>query len=329
MRRVPHKIEKMPASQIVQQYATVLGFGNSSSELVGQGIGNSSAEIFGEQYFAVLPQAMAGSISFCTFNGKDNPARRAGDIAASRGTLVLADERLADYVRPGDDQFVLFLVEPKISFIKLLMAMSDPVTPAFLTRFPDSCYIGPNVFVEEGAILGDNVVLYGNNYVYANTVIGNRVHIKPGTVIGGDGYEHTPDRQGNLHFMPHLGGVTIEDDVMIGSCTCIDRGVFSQTLIKSGARIDNLVYIAHNVVVGRNALVMGNAWVGGSTIIGDNTRVAPSASLLNSIQIGANCVIGMGSVVLRDVPSNDVVYGVPAKSKIDQNLEQIPAETIK
>lgn len=315
MRRVLRHIDRIEAARLIEVYASALGVDALQSFLLRKTTGESQSKIFGETYFSMLQQAAPGTISFCSFNGKDDPRRRAGDISVSQASLVIADPRLAKFTRPGADQFVIFIDEPKIAFIRLLFAMSDPVRPEFMRQFPESCYIGPNVFVEKGCTIGENVVLVGNNYVYANTVIGNNVHVKPGTVIGGEGYEHTPDRNGTLHFMPHLGGVIIEDNVMIGSCTCVDRGVFGDTLIRAGARIDNLVHVAHNVVIGQNSLIIANVMIGGSTVIGDNTRIAPSASLLNSIAIGHNCIVGMGSAVLRDVPSNDVVYGVPAKSK--------------
>ena len=315
MRRELHRIRKTSAAQLISDHAVELGIKDVERYLAQYSVGNREALISGAAYFASLPQALQGTISFCSFNGKDDPARRAGDITASGASVIIADSRLAHHIKLRNDQFVLLHEEPKIAFIRLLIAMSDAVTPRFMQIFPKDTYVGPNVVIEEGVVIGRNVELVGNIYIYANTRIGDNVLIKPGAVIGGEGYEQSPDKFGKLHLMPHLGGVIIKDNVMIGSCTCVDRGVFGDTVIKSGARIDNLVHIAHNVVVGHNSLVIANVMVGGSTIIGDNTRVAPSASLLNSIRIGDNCVVGMASAVLRDVPSNDVVYGVPAKSK--------------
>ncbi len=327
MRRKLHPIQNISAGRIIESHATQLGIENPTQFLGSCSIGTQETVISGVDYFAALSQAAPHTISFCSFDGKDDPARRAGDISASGASLIFADRRLASHISPGEEQLVILHDEPKIAFIRLLTAMSDPVVPKFRQSFPADTYVGPNVVVEEGVELGRQVELVGNIYVYANTRIGDHVLIKPGAVIGGEGYEQSPDKFGRLHLMPHLGGVIIEENVMIGSCTCVDRGVFGHTIIKSGARIDNLVHIAHNVVVGHNSLVIANAMIGGSTIIGDNTRIAPSASLLNSIRIGDNCIVGMASAVLRDVPSNDVVYGVPAKSKLAGPSDSKPTKS--
>jgi UDP-3-O-[3-hydroxymyristoyl] glucosamine N-acyltransferase len=154
----------------------------------------------------------------------------------------------------------------------------------------------------------------GNIYIYSNTVFGYNVVIKPGAIIGGQGFGFVKDT-GRQVLFPHIGGVVIEDDVRVGSSTCVDRGALGNTVLKQGCRIDNLVHIAHNVVVGKNSLVIANAMVAGSVIIGDDAWISPSSSILDGITVGNDAMIGLASCVLKSVPDNAVVYGVPARPK--------------
>jgi UDP-3-O-[3-hydroxymyristoyl] glucosamine N-acyltransferase len=112
---------------------------------------------------------------------------------------------------------------------------------------------------------------------------------------------------------PHVGGVEIEDDVEIGANTCIDRGSLGNTIVRRGAKIDNLVHIAHNVVVGRNAFVIANAMIGGSTILGDGSWTSPSATLRDGIRIGDGATVGLGAVVTKSIPDGAVWMGTPAR----------------
>jgi len=110
-----------------------------------------------------------------------------------------------------------------------------------------------------------------------------------------------------------VGGVIIEDNVDIGANTCIDRGTLGHTYIKEGAKIDNLVHIAHNVIIGRNTTVIANAMIGGSTIIGDNVWIAPSSTLRDGITIGNSSTVGLAALVTKTIPENEVWAGFPAK----------------
>jgi UDP-3-O-[3-hydroxymyristoyl] glucosamine N-acyltransferase len=121
------------------------------------------------------------------------------------------------------------------------------------------------------------------------------------------------DASGRYQRFPHVGGVRIGADVEIGSNVCIDRGSIGDTVICDGARIDNLVHVAHNVVIGENAVVIANAMLGGSARVERDSWIAPSASIMNQASVGAGAVVGLGAVVLRDVAANTVVAGNPAR----------------
>ncbi|MBI2446482.1 MAG: UDP-3-O-(3-hydroxymyristoyl)glucosamine N-acyltransferase, partial [Parcubacteria group bacterium] len=112
---------------------------------------------------------------------------------------------------------------------------------------------------------------------------------------------------------PHVGGVIIEDGVEIGANTCVDRGALGDTIIREGAKIDNLVHIAHNVIIGKNCRIICLVGIGGSVEIGDDSFIGISASIKNQKKIGKNVTVGMGAVVTKDIPDNTIVIGNPAR----------------
>lgn len=173
-------------------------------------------------------------------------------------------------------------------------------------------YIGPLCSIGEAEV-GDNCVIYAGVHIYDGVRIGCNVTIHSGTVIGADGFGYQRDETGRLEKFPHVGGVIIEDDVEIGANTCIDRGTLGDTRICTGARIDNLVHIAHNVYIGKHAVVIANAMVGGGTRIEDYAWIAPSACLRDRISIGTQAVVGLGALATKDVPKGVTVLGAPAR----------------
>ncbi|HEU4883206.1 MAG TPA: UDP-3-O-(3-hydroxymyristoyl)glucosamine N-acyltransferase, partial [Longimicrobium sp.] len=175
--------------------------------------------------------------------------------------------------------------------------------------------VGPLCTVGEDAEIGAGSMLHAGVHVYRGVRIGQRVTVHAGTVIGADGYGYERDEAGRLVRFPHVGSVLIEDDVEIGANACIDRGTLGDTAIRTGARVDNLVHIAHNVEVGRNAAVIALAMVGGGTRIGSEAWVAPGAVLRDRIAVGDGAVVGLGAVVTRDVPAGATVLGNPARGQ--------------
>jgi UDP-3-O-[3-hydroxymyristoyl] glucosamine N-acyltransferase len=182
-----------------------------------------------------------------------------------------------------------------------------------------SAVIGTSTTVHSGVVISADVVIGAhcliepNVYIHPGTEIGNNVIIKANSVIGGNGFGYVKSADGSYEHVPHFGRVRIEDDVHIGSNTCIDRGSLSDTIIGKGVKIDNLVHIAHNVEIGEHTLVIACAMVAGSVRIGSNAWIAPAASIKNGITIGNGSVVGMSSLVLKDVADNITVAGIPAK----------------
>jgi UDP-3-O-[3-hydroxymyristoyl] glucosamine N-acyltransferase len=173
--------------------------------------------------------------------------------------------------------------------------------------------IGPNAVIEEDVVIGDGCVIEANAVIKKGTILGKNVRIKSCSVIGGNGFGYDKDEdESSYKFLPHFGRVIIEDDVDIGSNTCIDKGSLSDTIIRKGVKIDNLVHIAHNVDIGENTLVIACSMVAGSVTIGENSWIAPAASIRNGLKIGKNCTVGLGSVLTNDIGDNSTVLGVPA-----------------
>lgn len=178
--------------------------------------------------------------------------------------------------------------------------------------------IGERVEIGAGAVLGDEVVIGNDSRIRPNVTIepgcelGERVVVHPGTVIGSDGYGYATNKQGFHIKRPQLGTVKIGDDVEIGSNCCIDRATFGTTWIKSGTKIDNLVQIAHNVVVGENSLIVSQVGISGSTTIGRNVVFAGKSSAAGHQQIGDGSMVAGMAAVHGDQPAGSRLAGVPA-----------------
>ena len=132
-------------------------------------------------------------------------------------------------------------------------------------------------------------------------------------MIGSDGFGYFSDEENKLIKVNHRGGVVIGNDVEIGANTCIDRGTIGDTIIGSNTKIDNLVHIAHNVIIGNSVCVVAGSIICGSAILDDYSYVAPGGIIKNQIKVEKNAMIGLGAVVNKQVRQNKVVIGVPAK----------------
>jgi UDP-3-O-[3-hydroxymyristoyl] glucosamine N-acyltransferase len=191
------------------------------------------------------------------------------------------------------------------------IAVSASIHPS--VKMGTDVFVGRNVVIEANCIVGNGSAIGHNTVILAGTEIGANVKIGSNNTIGGTGFGYEKEASGEYSLIPHIGGVTIHDNVEIGNNTCIDRGVLGNTVIHENAKIDNLVHIAHGVVIGKNSLIIANAMIGGSTNIGDNVWFAPSASVLNKKTIADNAVVGMGAVVVKDVKEGETIVGNPGK----------------
>ena len=176
--------------------------------------------------------------------------------------------------------------------------------------------IGANCFIGHDVSLGEGVTLRPNVTLNDNTVIGNNVTVHSGTVIGADGFGYIP-KDDKIYKVPQLGNVIIEDDVEIGANVCIDRGTFSSTVIKKGAKIDNLVQIAHNVKIGKNVLCAAQTGIAGTSTVGDNTLLGGQVGIADHLNIGSNVKLGAKTGVYGSVKDDEIMFGYPARKAAD------------
>ena len=174
-------------------------------------------------------------------------------------------------------------------------------------------YIGPYTVIEDGCRIGDGTIIDANVTIYHDVTIGKNCHIWAGAVIGADGHGYFLDDDNLWQHVVHMGNVVIGDNVEIKANSCVDRGVLDDTTIGDNTKIDNLVQVAHNVVIGKNCFITAGSIVAGSSVIGNNCWLAPGAVVRNGVNIAAHTQIGMNAVVYRSIKQADAVYaGNPA-----------------
>lgn len=190
--------------------------------------------------------------------------------------------------------------------------------------------IGAHCVIEAGVIIGENTVISANCHVaYKSTIgensflypmvsirefgtIGSRVIIHNGCVIGSDGFGYVDQADGSRTKIPQIGTVVIADDVEIGANVAIDRARFGKTKIGKGSKIDNLVHIAHNVVIGEHTVLCGQIGISGSTTVGSHCIMAGQSGLAGHLEVGDGAIIGAQAGVMKDVPPKSFVMGSPA-----------------
>jgi len=184
---------------------------------------------------------------------------------------------------------------------------------SFAPKIGKNVFIGDFSVIESGCVIGNNCFIGYNNVLHKKTKIGNDVKIGSNNTIGGIGFGYEKNEKGDYEVLPHIGNVVISNKVEIGNNTCIDRAVLGSTIIKQNVKIDNLVHVAHGVVIGENSLIIANSMLGGSSVIGKNAWISPSVSIINKGEIEDGALVGMGAVVVKPVKSKTIVVGNPAK----------------
>jgi UDP-3-O-[3-hydroxymyristoyl] glucosamine N-acyltransferase len=176
----------------------------------------------------------------------------------------------------------------------------------------DNTKIYPNVYIGDNVKVGNNSTIYPGAKIYHNTVIGNNVIIHAGTIIGSDGFGFAPLPDGSYLKIPQIGNVIIEDDVEIGSNTTIDRATMGSTIIKAGAKLDNLIQVAHNVEIGNSTVIAAQTGISGSTKIGNRVLIGGQAGIVGHITIGDGAKINAQSGVSKSMEPGKSVTGSPA-----------------
>lgn len=273
------------------------------------------------------PQTVRTSLFWCSDKNKEHL------LQVEKGVVIVSEEAhefIVQSVKVRAKDVTWIVVEkPRLAFMQVLQLMQENAVEwghiaASAHIHPsvvfdrEKVYIGENVVIEAGVELGSKVIIQHNTVVLADTIAGNHVKIGSNCTIGGVGFGYELNDEGQYELIPHIGNVVLHDGVEIGNNTCIDRAVLGSTVIGENVKIDNLVHIAHGVEVGKNSLVIANAMIAGSVKIGENCWIAPSVSVIQKTTVGDDTIVGLGSVVIRDVEAHAIYAGIPAKKLRDK-----------
>jgi UDP-3-O-[3-hydroxymyristoyl] glucosamine N-acyltransferase len=286
---------------------------------------------------AKIEEAGSGSLTFLA-----NP-RYEKHLATTQATAVLVSKKL-ELKKFADRTSLIFLRvdDPYVAFLTVLKRLTpsvDPFAPGIHSTaiVPANALLGKNVSIGAYAVIGEQAVigdgakigagciignlaqigseclLYPSSLVYHQCKIGNRVILHAGAVIGSDGFGFAPNAEGTYEKIPQLGIVVLDDDVEIGANTTIDRATMGETRIERGVKIDNLVQIAHNVVIGEHTVIAAQTGISGSTKIGKHCMLAGQVGIAGHIEIADRTVI----MAQSGIPSSIVepgksFFGYPA-----------------
>lgn len=213
--------------------------------------------------------------------------------------------------------------KPRLSFARALeihFSKRAPPSCAETARIHPTAFVSPTAVVGEYCVIGprsrigDGTILRHQVVIGPDVEIGRNSLIKSGAVIGEEGFGFERDATGQNVRIPHFGGVAIGDYVEIGASTVVCSGTLEPTRIGDHTKLDDLVFVAHNVEIGTNCLIIAHAEISGSVKVGDGVWIGPHATINNKITIGTRAYLGTGAVVVKDAEPNTVYAGVPAKA---------------
>jgi UDP-3-O-[3-hydroxymyristoyl] glucosamine N-acyltransferase len=189
-------------------------------------------------------------------------------------------------------------------------------------------HIGAGVYIGQDTVVGEDSHLYPQVVIRERCIIGNRVILHSGVVVGSDGFGYET-RAGKHVKIPQTGYVRIDDEVEVGANTTIDRGRFGQTWIQQGTKIDNLVQIAHNVVIGEHCILVAQCGIAGSSALGNFVTIAGQSALAGHIRVGDQSTVTAQSGVTKDIPAKAILYGrhaMPIREglKVEAMIRRLP-----
>jgi len=297
-----------------------------AQHLQGEVLGDSGVVL---KNFAPADHAQPGDLTFA--ENADYLAR----AEQSAATAVIVGTALTSKIK-----VLIRVSNARVAFAKALaLFFPEPVFPPGVhpsaviagdAQVDSTAHIGPHcvvgsrsrigprvalisgVCVADGCLLGEGAVLFPNVTLYPRTILGQRVRIHSGTVIGSDGFGYVQDA--GIHLkVPQIGNVEIGDDVEIGANVTIDRGALGPTVIGKGTKIDNLVQIGHNVQVGEHCLLIAQAAVAGSTKLGNYVVLAGQAGIAGHLVLGNRAVVAARAGVMHNIPEGETWFGAPAQ----------------
>ncbi|MFD2918128.1 UDP-3-O-(3-hydroxymyristoyl)glucosamine N-acyltransferase [Terrimonas rubra] len=293
-----------------------------------EGDNNAAVSSFGK-----IEEATAGQLSFLA-----NP-KYEDYIYDTKASIIIINESLVlkqvvspTLIRVPDayTAFAALLTKYQEMMQQQLNGIEEPSFIAKSSTYGENVYIGAFAYIGEKSKIGNNTKIYPGSYIgnnvtigdntvihpgvkiYNDCVIGNHVSIHAGTVIGSDGFGFAPQADGSFKKVPQLGNVVIQDYVEVGANATIDRATIGSTLIKSGAKLDNLIQIAHNVEVGHSTVIAAQAGVSGSTKLGNGVMIGGQAGIVGHIHLGDGAKVNAQSGVSKSVEAGKAVTGSPA-----------------
>jgi UDP-3-O-[3-hydroxymyristoyl] glucosamine N-acyltransferase len=284
------------------------------------------AFIANPKYLSLMKITCASAI--ITFKGVENAPKPI--IRCENPSLAFA--KLVSLVAPNKDRH-LTGIHPDAVIGKKVKLGKDVALGAYVViedeaEISDGAVIYSGTYIGHHAKIGKNTLIYPNVSIRERVEIGDRVIIHSGTVIGSDGFGFATVR-GVHHKIPQIGTVVVEDDVEIGSNVTIDRARFDKTIIGKGTKIDNLVQIAHNVVIGEHSIVVAQTGISGSTVIGRDVILAGQSGIVGHITIGDGAIVAAQAGATKSVPPDTKVSGYPAKphhiaKRVNACLQRLP-----
>ena len=301
-----------------------------ANKLGGEVVGDKGIEILD---IRGIEEALSGDLSFLS-----NP-KYARYVAETKASAIIVGK---DFEIDRGDLTYIVVEDPYVGFIvalRLLRPVSvehptgiDPSSSIHEdVELGDEVAIGPHVVIEAGCSIGNGTVIHANSVIgkgvqighhsviypnvtiYAKSIIGSYVSIHGGTVIGSDGFGFVKSETGEWEKIPQTGTVVIEDNVEIGASVTIDRGTLGETYIGKGAKLDNLIHVAHNVRVGANTVIAAQTGISGSTTIGSGNMIAGQVGIVGHIETTENVIIEAQSGVSKSLLKPGRYFGHPAK----------------
>src|SRR6202012_3815678 len=284
--------------------------------------------------FGKIEEAVAGQLAFLANPKYEEYLYTTGaSVIIVNETLELKQPVSATLIRVPDaySAFASLLTKYQEIVAQQLTGIQEPSYRAPSARIGEQVFIGAFVYLGEGVIIGNNVKIHPQVYIgdnvrigdntvlhpgvkiYHHCVVGKNVTIHAGSVIGGDGFGFAPQSDGSFKKVPQIGNVEIEDFVEIGCNAAIDRATMGSTVIRTGAKLDNLIQIAHNVDIGHHTVIAAQAGISGSTKIGSGVMIGGQAGLVGHLQIADNARINAQSGVSKSIKTKGgAVTGSPA-----------------
>jgi len=283
--------------------------------------------------FGKIEEAKTGQLSFLANPKYEEYLYTTGaSIILINDSLELKQKLTTTIIRVPDaySAFAVLLTKYQETVVDQINGIQDPVFIAKTVKLGKNTFIGafsyisdgvqiddgakifPNTFIGTNVKIGNNSILHAGVRIYNDCVIGSNVIIHSGAIIGSDGFGFAPQTDGSFKKIPQLGNVIIEDDVEIGSNSTIDRATMGSTIIKKGAKLDNLIQVAHNVEIGSNTVIAAQAGISGSTKIGASVMIGGQAGIVGHLHIGDATRIAAQSGVSKSTKPKTTVTGSPA-----------------